>query len=388
MQTFKCFMSILKKNKGSILLYVGIFSVLIVILGNSTKETKTQMYKDEEIEFTVIDRDKSSLSSAITEYLSEKNKFVKEDDDKAKLQQEMYYRNIYYALIIPEGFEAAVKEGREDVKLSNYKVQDSSMGYYMDLKVNGYMKTLNSYLAGGLSIDEAIEKTGDTMKNTTDIKMKQDENKVTYSGDYYYYRVLPYVLVALIISAIGPVYIAFGKKGIRQRIASSSLTLKSQNLQFILGASVVSVVILLLFNIIPLVLYGSDMTPVKLLLYFGNTLCFILIAVGMTMMFGNIAPSDAVLASMINVVALGTSFLGGVFVPLEVFGKNMRIVAKFMPTYWYIYAVDAIVEVKELTFDATRNMLEGMGIQLLYAVAFMCIASVVVRRRRVNGADN
>ena len=74
--------------------------------------------------------------------------------------------------------------------------------------------------------------------------------------------------------------------------------------------------------------------------------------------------------------------------PLEVFGKNMRIVAKFMPTYWYIYAVDAIVEVKELTFDATRNMLEGMGIQLLYAVAFMCIASVVVRRRRVNGADN
>ena len=300
----------------------------------------------------------------------------------------MYYRNIYYALIIPEGFEAAVKEGREDVKLSNYKVQDSSMGYYMDLKVNGYMKTLNSYLAGGLSIDEAIEKTGDTMKNTTDIKMKQDENKVTYSGDYYYYRVLPYVLMALIISAIGPVYIAFGKKGIRQRIASSSLTLKSQNLQFILGASVVSVVILLLFNIIPLVLYGSDMTPVKLLLYFGNTLCFILIAVGMTMMFGNIAPSDAVLASMINVVALGTSFLGGVFVPLEVFGKNMRIVAKFMPTYWYIYAVDAIVEVKELTFDATRNMLEGMGIQLLYAVAFMCIASVVVRRRRVNGADN
>lgn len=388
MQTFKCFMSILKKNKGSILLYVGIFSVLIVILGNSTKETKTQMYKDEEIEFTVIDRDKSSLSSAITEYLSEKNKFVKEDDDKAKLQQEMYYRNIYYALIIPEGFEAAVKEGREDVKLSNYKVQDSSMGYYMDLKVNGYMKTLNSYLAGGLSIDEAIEKTGDTMKNTTDIKMKQDENKVTYSGDYYYYRVLPYVLMALIISAIGPVYIAFGKKGIRQRIASSSLTLKSQNLQFILGASVVSVVILLLFNIIPLVLYGSDMTSVKLLLYFGNTLCFILIAVGMTMMFGNIAPSDAVLASMINVVALGTSFLGGVFVPLEVFGKNMRIVAKFMPTYWYIYAVDAIVEVKELTFDATRNMLEGMGIQLLYAVAFMCIASVVVRRRRVNGADN
>ena len=260
------------------------------------------MYKDEEIEFTVIDRDKSSLSSAITEYLSEKNKFVKEDDDKAKLQQEMYYRNIYYALIIPEGFEAAVKEGREDVKLSNYKVQDSSMGYYMDLKVNGYMKTLNSYLAGGLSIDEAIEKTGDTMKNTTDIKMKQDENKVTYSGDYYYYRVLPYVLMALIISAIGPVYIAFGKKGIRQRIASSSLTLKSQNLQFILGASVVSVVILLLFNIIPLVLYGSDMTPVKLLLYFGNTLCFILIAVGMTMMFGNIAPSDAVLASMINVL--------------------------------------------------------------------------------------
>ncbi len=389
MQTFKCFMLILKKNKGSLLLYLGIFSVLLIIMSSSNKNTKTQMYKDEKIEFTVIDRDNSRLSSAITKYLSENNKFVKEEDDKTKLQQEMYYRNIYYALIIPEGFEDAIKSGDEsgNIKLTNYKVKDSSMGYYMDLKVNAYMKTLKGYMAGGCNIEEAIKNTGNTMDKSITVKMKKEDNKVTYSDDYYYYRVLPYILMALIISAIGPVYIAFGRDGIRQRISASSLTLKSQNLQFVLGASAVSFVMLVMFNILPLILYGSDMTVIKLILYVANTLCFILIAVAITIMFGNIASSDAILASMINVVALGTSFLGGVFVPVEIFGKNMRMVAKFMPTYWYIYAVDDIVKVKEFTFEALGKILQGMGMQLMFALAFMSIAAAIVRRRRYNGAD-
>lgn len=242
-------------------------------------------------------------------------------------------------------------------------------------------------MAGGCNIEEAIKNTGNTMDNSITVKMKKEDNKVTYSDDYYYYRVLPYILMALIISAIGPVYIAFGRDGIRQRISASSLTLKSQNLQFIFGASAVSFVILMMFNILPLILYGSDMTVIKLILYVANTLCFILIAVAITIMFGSIASSDAILASMINVVALGTSFLGGVFVPVEIFGKNMRMVAKFMPTYWYIYAVDDIVKVKELTFEALRKILQGMGMQLMFALAFMSIAAVIVRRRRYNGAD-
>ena len=65
----------------------------------------------------------------------------------------------------------------------------------------------------------------------------------------------------------------------------------------------------------------------------------------------------------------------------------MRMVAKFMPTYWYIYAVDDIVKVKEFTFEALGKILQGMGMQLMFALAFMSIAAAIVRRRRYNGAD-
>lgn len=385
MQTYRCFMSIIKKNKGTLILYFVIFGVLLLILTNSNQSTSSQMYKDEQIPFTVINRDNSELGKSITKMLSKNNKFVNLEDDISVLQQQMFYRKIYYALIIPEGYEEAVKSG-EDMTLLNYKVKDSSMGYYLDLKVSNYIKTIKSYMASGLSLEDAVSKSDKTVEKTIDVNVKKQKNVVSYSGDFYYYMVIPYIFMALIISAIGPVYIAFGKKGIRNRIASSSLTIKSQNLQFVLGAATVSGLILVIFNVLAYILYHEHITPEKMLLYFLNTLCFIMISIGLTILIGNIATSDAILASMVNVVALGTSFLGGVFVPIEVFGSTMKNVAKYMPTYWYISGVNDIVKVDTLTGDIVKKIFASMGVQLLYAVAFMCVAAAIIRRKRINGA--
>ena len=37
-----------------------------------------------------------------------------------------------------------------------------------------------------------------------------------------------------------------------------------------------------------------------------------------------------------NVIALGMSFLSGVFVPIEFLGDGIIKVAHFLPAYWYI----------------------------------------------------
>ena len=155
MQTFKLFMLLLRRNLPSLLVYIWIFVLIAVITTNSAKESGEQLYQDSDIPFTVLNRDDSRLGEALREYLSARNTYVEEPDDLTVLQNEMFYREIYYVLIIPEGYEAAVLAG-EDIELENYKVQDSAMGYYLDMQVEGYLSALRAYLAAGAEPEEAM----------------------------------------------------------------------------------------------------------------------------------------------------------------------------------------------------------------------------------------
>ena len=64
------------------------------------------------------------------------------------------------------------------------------------------------------------------------------------------------------------------------------------------------------------------------------------------------------------------SFLCGIFVPLEYLGEGLVKVAHFLPAYWYITSaveIDSYTAGKEL-----GELWQGLGIQLLFGVAFVC----------------
>lgn len=381
MQTFKCFFSILKKNIPSVLIYVGIFVTLIIILSNVNASQTDSTYKDEKIPFTVINRDESELGDTIKNYLAKKNEFVKEKDDKATLQNAMFNREIYYILIIPEGFEAAIKNG-DTMKLENMKVKDSAMGYYLDMEVDSYMKMLTSYMTSGCDLDQAAGLTETTLDKSADVSIVQKQKTKSHGKYFYYYQILPYITMAILMSAVGPVFIAFNKSEVKRRISCSALTVKSQNMQFSMGTLILSMVIWIIFNVLALILYPGQMSQNEILLSVGNTFCFGTISLGLTFLAGSIAKNDAVLGGMVNVVALGTSFLGGIFVPIEVFGKSMKAVAKFMPTYWYIKAHDAIMGIGELNSESLKPIFTGYIIQLIFAAAILSIALLYTKRQR------
>ena len=76
-----------------------------------------------------------------------------------------------------------------------------------------------------------------------------------------------------------------------------------------------------------------------------------------------------------NVVSLSLSFLGGVFVPLEVMGENVKAVSRFLPTYWYSTAVNAITDGKGFA-----DIAGYMGIELLFGIACLAVGIVFARR--------
>ncbi len=106
------------------------------------------------------------------------------------------------------------------------------------------------------------------------------------------------------------------------------------------------------------------------MLYCLNTLCFMVVTLGIVFLIGQMVKKVPALNMISNIIALGMSFLCGIFVPLEYLGEGLVKVAHFLPAYWYITSaveIDSYTAGKEL-----GELWQGLGIQLLFGVAFVC----------------
>ncbi len=395
MQTYKAFLKIAKKNLPSMAIYFVIFIVISVVMTSQNGESQEMMYKDENISFTVYNRDNSELGEALKEYLSQKNTYVEVADDEETLKMSLYYREIYYAVVIPEGFEAAIAAG-EDAEFMNYKVSDTSLGYYMDLEVESYMQTLKSYVAAGYDISEALEKTGETMSGSVDVSLAADLSAEDGSSDvmftsqeydkpayYYYWQYIPYIFLAIVITGLGPIIIVFGRKDIAKRINVSSQTFKSYSLQMALGTVSFGAIVYVAFHLLAMLMgYTGAMTMAELVCYLILTLCFLILSLSIAFFGGFVFSNTATMGAFGNVISLGFSFLGGIFVPLEFAGQTLTNIARFTPTYWYVQANDAIIGVKSFAELNVAEFGKDCAIQLLFAAAFICAGLAALRYKR------
>lgn len=379
MQTFKLFLTLLKRNLPSVLTYMGIFIVIAVLLTSSNQDSQEQLYQDKEIPFTVIDNDQSELSESLCGYLAQKNKYVEHSGKLEELQLDMYYRDIYYVLIIPEGFEESVKAG-EELALQNYKIVDSAMGYYMDLAVDSYMSNLRACLATGRELTDAIALAEHALEASVEVSLQQETKTQTSGGMQGYYQTLAYIFLAMLLNALGNIMLTLNKEKVRMRANCSSASVTKRNLQVALGTALFGFLVWFLFEVLAGILYAKNETGMTYLLTGLNSLCFVFMAVALSVMVGFVAKKEQILSAIAIIVSLGASFLGGVFVPLSVLGEDILKVAKLLPTYWYVSANNDIVKVTKLS--EAGSVFAGMGVQLLFAVAFFTIAMVASKRQR------
>ncbi len=394
MQTYKAFMKMTLKAAPAAMIFFVIFMVVSAISASQGASSDEEMYKDVDIRFAVFNRDDSELGESLKNYLSKKNEYIDVEDDEQAIRLSLYYRSVYYILVIPEGFEDAMINGN-DMEIMNYKVSDSAQGYYMDMEVESYIQTLKSYIAAGYDIDKATEKTEETLLNNVDVTLLASLEDKEIDGNpisqgvttekpaiYYFYQYVPYAFMAVVITALGPILITFGKKDIKMRISVSAQTLKSYGLQMFLGVVTFGVVILSLFNILAVLLYGSALSFAAMVYYIILTLCFLLVCLGITYFGGFLFGKGSTMAAFANVVSLGMSFIGGIFVPLELLDNTMQTLAKFTPTYWYIQANNAIINVEKFSDMDIDLFAKNCGVQLLFAVAFFCIGLAILKQKR------
>lgn len=381
MPIFKCFFKVVIKNKTSLLVNIGVFAALMIIFTAMGGSEFTVDYSQTAVDIAVIDRDGSKLSAALTGYLDKLHNLKDIADDTEKLQDALFYRDVEYILTIPNGFEEAFLTGG-DAELTNVKLPGSASGIYLDNQIDRYLATAQAYLSADFRLNDSLSYAANDLSVYTAVEIYGEQVQNT-SATYYFFQYLAYVLIALIISALGPVLIIFHQRDLRQRMDSSALTLRSRNTQTALGCVVVSLGFWVLFMLTGLVIYRGDMLTVNAGLQVLNSLAFLAICVSIAFLLGQLLRSANALGAVTNAVALGMSFLCGVFVGQELLGKTVLIIGKFLPAYWYVRNNDMLSAMGTPDMGMFR---EGILVQLGFAVAIFAVSLVVSQQKRNNPA--
>lgn len=382
MPVFKTYLKILKINLIASIIYIGIFVGLAILMAGNAKESDETSFKATSTSIGIVDRDKSTSSEAIIEYLNELHSVILLPDDKEVLQDELFYRNVTYILTIPEQFEEHLMDGT-DISLESIKVPNSTRGIYVDIQLQQLLKTLSAYIRAGYDIPSAMSASKAVLSIETDVTLSLDESMTDVAPKhYYYYKFLPYILIAILIQTVSANLHVFNKVDVRKRNICSSLSLKSRNFQLALGSILTSLLVYVVVTLIAFLLYPNEFPQSGIMSYYLlNSFTFLIVCISIAYLIGIIANTDEVISALGNIISLGFSFLGGIFMPLSVMSDNVKPLARLVPTYWYTIVNDRLMMLTEVSGSVLKEIFSGMFVQICFALAFFSIALVISKKK-------
>ena len=385
MIVFRGFLKLVRSNLNVLILYLVVFLTICIAMQLLTKGESMENFQEESLNIAVIDRDGSDLSDALTSYLGRHHHLVEIPDDLDVIQEELFYRNIYYVAVIPAGFEEKCLD--EGEKLPTTKIPGAYSAYYVDQQINSFLNDVRILKAAGYQGKEIYEKAGEVQEAENKVEL-MDKNG--YGGEpaphAFMFQYMPYIMISVVCYMISYIMIGFRQKEVRLRMQCAATPLVKQNAQLILGCLFLGALVWGICMLMPFLLYGKDfLRDTNMPFYMLNAFAMMLVSLAIAFTMGTLVRRTEIISGIVNVISLGMSFTCGVFVSIDVLGKGVKTFAHFLPVYWYETVNEILSKNIEFTAGQKMSIFQGLGIQILFAAAIVCAGLAIDRRRGDQG---
>ncbi|WP_166078678.1 ABC transporter permease [Xiamenia xianingshaonis] len=156
MQVFKCLMRIIRRNAVYLLIYVVALSFMGVAMAANAVPSQAESsdpYERAALNIAMVDRDGSTLSHGIADFLATQGTIVDVEDDALALQDAVAKGEVEYLLIVPQGYEEAfveaVQEGDDLPQMEAVYSYYARPGALEDASVASYVGLVSAYLTLG-----------------------------------------------------------------------------------------------------------------------------------------------------------------------------------------------------------------------------------------------
>ncbi|MBO5459370.1 MAG: ABC transporter permease [Lachnospira sp.] len=379
MQVFKAFYKCVLRRISVVIIYVSIFAAICIIMAQTANINKTYDFKAEQLKIAVFDYDNTPESNALYDYIADTQQLINISDDKESIADELFFRNIDYVLIIPQGFSS------DYTSLENVKQAGSTSAYYMDNIINTYLKIFSTYTSAGYSANEAKQLTKQSLAAGSSAEILNNENEAddlvvsTYMKSFFQY--LPYIFIAVIMTSMGGILIIFREKNINFRMKCSALSVTRRNAELSSACISYSLLLWCIFMVLAAIIYKQHIFTINGAMFVLNSLVFLLVAVSITYLVSLFAKNDNTMNVWSNILGLGMSFICGIFIPAELLSSGVATVSQFLPASWYIKALKICSSYNNNGADL-KKYFGYLGIQLLFTIACFSAALVVSKYRK------
>lgn len=379
MTVFKTFFRIVNKLKPTIILYTA----LLIIFGAVNMKTSDNNinFVNSKPDILIINQDvNKGLTKNLIDYMKKNSNIVKVENNEEKINDSLFYREVSYVIYIPKDYRKNVLLGNNP-KL-DIKKTDEYDAHLSEMMLKRYIKLQNIYNEEAGSEDELITLINDNINDDVNVKIT---SKVDTSKTYniaYYFNFASYSILAIIIYIICLVLCSFKEESISKRINISSINYKSHNNKILLASIVFSSIVWFLFVIIGVIVVGDIMFSLRGLISIINSLIFTFCALTLSILISSLTNNKNAISGIVNVIALGSAFLCGAFVPAEYLPNSVLNFAHILPAYYYINSNDLLKNIDVINISSMHPIIINMIIIIMFSILFIILNNVVTRKKR------
>lgn len=378
MIVFKAFLKILNKNKFIVILYtVILFSVAMINMNSNNKNTNFVASKPDVL---IVNYDENKgITKGLIKYITDKSNIINLKNNEEAINDALFYRDINYVIYIPKDYNKNFMEGK------NPKIDVKTSGDYLsslaERSLSNYIKLANIYLKSTKNEDEIVSKVNESLLKEceTQIVSKLDTDKLTKAT--FYYNFLNYNILACSIYVICIVLSSFNDLKIRRRIIISSINYKKFNRELILSTILYSFIIWSIYVLLSIYLAGKIMFSNQGMIYILNSFIFTICATTIAMLIGNIILNKNIVSPIVNVIALGSSFLCGSFIPMQFLSKGVIKIAHILHSYYYIKTNEILKTLEIFSFNEIKPILINMLIMLVFSIIFIILTNIISKNK-------
>ena len=380
MTVFKTILKILNKLKGMIILYTAILVAITAL--NQTSGNNMTNFEDSKPSVLIVNKDsEDNIAKGFEDYISKHSEIKYIDTkDEDKINDAIFYRDVNYVIYIPKDFGKNLLDGKNPSL--EYKSCGDEYSSYAQMMVEKYIKTVliyKDYYSGA----ELISKVNKVVDKDTKVYMKTTLDTSKLSSMTQYFNILNYALLAGCVYCISMILASLNDETVRKRTIISSFNYKKYNRIVLLSNSIVIFAMWILYMILALILFKDLMFSSNGLGYVISSFVFTICSLTIGFLIGNITQNKNAIGGIVNVIALGTSFLCGCFVPFEYMPDYVLKIAHILPTYYYVANNQLIKTMEAFNFESIKPLLINGAVIVISSFIFVAVTNYVSKRKQI-----
>lgn len=379
MTVFKTFWKIVNKYKGTIILY----TVMLISFGgiNLASNDTTTTFTSTLPNIAIVNNDqKSVLTNNLISYLSENSKVVDIENDEEKINDALFYRDVSYVVYIPKNYTNDVLKGMNptiDIKSTNDYTSSLE-----EMMLTDYLNLQNTYLK--LTTDQAnlTNYINDTLKDKSEVVLTSKVDTKSFSNVSRYFNFASYSILAVVIFIITLVLTSFKEKTVNKRIVVSSMNYKKHSGLILKSSLLYALIVWALFSLLAIILLGKSVLNTRGLLLILNTLVFTLQALTFALLISSLVNNKDAIGGIVNVVALGSAFLCGAFIPSMYLPEKVVSISHIFPAYYYNNSNDLVTSLEVINLTTLKPFITNIMIMLVFMLVFIVLNNFIIKNKR------